>query len=134
MAAPKQSEEGLTPAQRADLADLISRRMIQLRREVALAKNIGESGQMQVTAASDADRGVADVDGDLALASLHRDQSELSALAAARRRIDEGNYGFCAKCGNNIEYERLLAAPFALRCLSCQSAYEKQSGRSSSTL
>ena len=54
-----------------------------------------------------------------------RDQEELMAIEAARGRIDDGSYGECIDCGKPIPVERLKAQPTALRCVPCQTAYEK---------
>ena len=124
----KPSNSDLTRDQQADLSALITRRIQQLRREVALARGLGAYGQIQVTPDSDADRYVADVDADLALASLQRDEDELTGLIAAQIRIEDGNYGGCARCGEPIEFRRLLATPAASRCLKCQGAHEKLLG------
>ncbi len=34
--------------------------------------------------------------------------------------LDEGKYGFCGKCGDQIPEARLKALPFASRCLDCE--------------
>ena len=54
-----------------------------------------------------------------------RDQEELMAIDAARARIADGSYGDCIDCGQPIPFERLKAQPTALRCVPCQSRYEK---------
>lgn len=38
----------------------------------------------------------------------------------ALRRLDEGRYGVCEACGGGISEQRLLAIPFARRCLACE--------------
>lgn len=52
---------------------------------------------------------------DLGLAGL----KEIEAIRAALARIDDGNYGICMKCGNDISSERLEAVPFAALCRTC---------------
>jgi RNA polymerase-binding protein DksA len=54
-----------------------------------------------------------------------RDQEELIAIDAARARMEAGTYGVCIECGGEIPFERLQAQPTALRCVACQSQYEK---------
>ena len=46
-------------------------------------------------------------------------REELAATRAALRRLDEGHYGVCARCGDRIGEARLRALPFALTCVSC---------------
>ena len=57
-------------------------------------------------------------------AEQERDIDELRAIAAAKTRIDEGHYGLCADCGEEIALARLKAQPAALRCVPCQQRYE----------
>jgi RNA polymerase-binding transcription factor DksA len=37
----------------------------------------------------------------------------------------EGEYGHCADCGADIPFERLRVEPTALRCVRCQTLFEK---------
>lgn len=46
-------------------------------------------------------------------------REELASIRAALRRLDEGTYGTCARCGNAIGDARLRALPFAITCVSC---------------
>jgi len=50
-------------------------------------------------------------------------QAEIAAIKAALRRIDEGTYGDCARCGDPIEPERLDLLPHAPLCASCAGAH-----------
>lgn len=38
----------------------------------------------------------------------------------ALTKIDDGNFGNCVDCGERIPEERLIARPWAERCLNCQ--------------
>ena len=44
---------------------------------------------------------------------------EMEMIRAALGRIDDGSYGECAKCGDDISYERLRAVPTAVFCRTC---------------
>ena len=44
----------------------------------------------------------------------------LRDVKAALRRLDEGTYGKCTNCGNEIGEERLEAIPAAPLCLECK--------------
>jgi DnaK suppressor protein len=44
----------------------------------------------------------------------------LAAIDAALKRIDEGTYGTCVSCGEQIRYERLEATPWAALCIDCK--------------
>lgn len=45
----------------------------------------------------------------------------LGQVVEALARIDDGTYGFCTRCGNAIELERLEAVPSTGLCRSCSS-------------
>lgn len=50
--------------------------------------------------------------------------SEADRLAAARvvealRRLDQGSYGSCVVCGEDIDHDRLAVLPEADRCIEC---------------
>jgi len=44
----------------------------------------------------------------------------LAAIDAALKRIDEGTYGTCVSCAEQIRYERLEATPWASLCIDCK--------------
>ncbi|MBI3697002.1 MAG: TraR/DksA family transcriptional regulator [Acidobacteria bacterium] len=44
----------------------------------------------------------------------------VSALDAALDRLDSGDYGICVDCGAAIASKRLVAIPWASRCIACQ--------------
>jgi DnaK suppressor protein len=45
--------------------------------------------------------------------------TEIHRIEAALKRISEGTYGTCAKCGEPIDPRRLKALPIAATCISC---------------
>jgi DnaK suppressor protein len=49
----------------------------------------------------------------------------LQNVENALSRINEGSYGECANCGNEIEPKRLEAVPWARHCLKCQELMEQ---------
>ena len=78
-------------------------------------------------------------DGDLAdvasrdslqAASLNRHRARLRAIEEALLRIDEGTYGTCEDCGEEISVKRLNAVPFAVRCVECQEMQETAASES----
>jgi RNA polymerase-binding protein DksA len=54
------------------------------------------------------------------LALRERNEQHLAAVEAALRRLDEGTYGRCVRCGEPIAGERLAALPWASHCIGCQ--------------
>ncbi|MCP5540490.1 MAG: TraR/DksA family transcriptional regulator [Akkermansiaceae bacterium] len=56
---------------------------------------------------------------EVAREAQRRREERLRLLEAARDRLDEGEYGFCERCGGEIGWERLDAQPEAVRCGIC---------------
>ena len=44
---------------------------------------------------------------------------EIGQIRAALGRIDDGTYGVCVVCGDDIAPARLQALPFAEQCIEC---------------
>jgi len=66
-----------------------------------------------------ADR-VTERQGDEVLQALGRsDQAELRRIDAALARVEEGSYGTCARCGEEIAPARLNALPDTPFCANC---------------
>ena len=61
----------------------------------------------------------------LAVCSLDRDFNQLRNVRAALRRIEEGNFGTCQGCDQDIHPKRLAAVPWALFCIGCQEAADR---------
>lgn len=52
-------------------------------------------------------------------------QNKLTSINNALKRIDEGTYGKCLKCHQDIPQERLETLPEAVLCIKCKSAQER---------
>lgn len=46
-------------------------------------------------------------------------KSEIEKIDAALARMDEGEYGYCVKCGAKIDAARLDAVPYTPFCRNC---------------
>lgn len=57
----------------------------------------------------------------MAKAQQTRRDAERTRLDTALRRMDEGEYGWCEDCGDDIALARLQLDPAATRCVSCAS-------------
>ncbi len=55
----------------------------------------------------------------MAHATMRRRAARGARIDAALRRIDEGEFGYCLKCGDAIAQERLGLDPTVLTCVSC---------------
>ena len=50
--------------------------------------------------------------------------NRLQAARAAMTKLDEGYYGYCDACDEQIAFNRLMAYPDASHCINCQSDLE----------
>jgi|1185.fasta_scaffold148978_1 DnaK suppressor protein len=118
----------LTREQTEELGSTIEQRRRALVEELRedLARSRGTPPRELSGAAPDpGDESVADLIGDLDRAEVARELDELRNIEAAKRRLEEGSYGECIDCGLDIGYGRLRANPSAVRCIICQTRYEK---------
>ncbi len=60
----------------------------------------------------------------IALDWLAKLEQRLGQVTVAMKRLDEGLYGICEKCGDVINPARLEAMPHAIRCVACQERLE----------
>ena len=65
-----------------------------------------------------------DIQEDIEFALIQMKSETLTKIDAALRRLEEGTYGDCFECGEQISEARLRALPFAVRCKDCEEARE----------
>jgi RNA polymerase-binding transcription factor DksA len=102
---------------RASLLDELRKDMDQTRADSLeeITKAVPDTG----------DESVARMIADLDQAEVTRELDELRRLEEARQRFDKGSYGSCTDCGSEIDYRRLRVNPAAIRCIRCQTHFEK---------
>jgi RNA polymerase-binding transcription factor len=66
----------------------------------------------------------ADIQEDLEFALVQMKSETLNKVNDALVRLEQGNYGNCFDCGEEIAEKRLRALPFAVRCKDCEEAKE----------
>src|SRR5690242_14025551 len=57
---------------------------------------------------------------ELAIRNLDRESNLLRNVRSALRRIDDGSFGVCLHCEEEISPKRLAAVPWAPFCIQCQ--------------
>jgi DnaK suppressor protein len=57
---------------------------------------------------------------ELAIRNLDRESNMLRNVRNALHRIDEGSYGVCLHCEEDISLKRLNAVPWTSYCIQCQ--------------
>jgi len=71
----------------------------------------------------------ADIQEDLEFALVQMKSETLNKINDALVRLEQGNYGNCFDCGEEIAQKRLRALPFAVRCKDCEEARENAEQR-----
>ena len=97
------------------------RRSLTERRRVLLETRESQQGELLALHSQDRDpeyeEGAQLKVADDVLTSLYETaRREVMQIDAALGRMDEGEYGECVDCGQEIPIERLRALPFTLRC------------------
>ena len=105
-------------AVQAELADVLKRRD-----EIAIEKS--PDAIDEVTRAAERE---------LAIRNLDRESNLMRNVRAALRRIDDGSFGVCAHCDEDISPKRLAAVPWAPFCIRCQEAADRNENDASATL
>jgi DnaK suppressor protein len=85
----------------------------------------GETRQLVDTALDDGDWSVVDLSEDISLRQLSAHRENLQKIDEALRKADEGTYGICEDCGEEISEKRLKILPFAIYCTDCQENREQ---------
>ena len=65
-----------------------------------------------------------DIQEDIEFALIQMKAETLNKINEALSRLDEGTYGHCFECAEEIAQPRLRALPFAVRCKDCEEARE----------
>jgi len=65
-------------------------------------------------------------EGDRQVAVMENAASQREQVLAALARLDDGTYGRCVDCGQELDEARLDARPEAARCLADQQRWESE--------
>ena len=62
---------------------------------------------------------------ELAIRNLDRDSNMLRQIRRALARIEDGSYGICLHCDEEISPKRIAAVPWAAYCIKCQEQVDR---------
>ncbi|MGD9504386.1 MAG: TraR/DksA family transcriptional regulator [Syntrophobacteraceae bacterium] len=65
--------------------------------------------------------------GEFTLRFQHRNRKLIREIMGALSRIEDGEFGVCEECGDDIGVERLKVQPMATLCVGCKRKLEVQS-------
>ncbi len=94
------------------------------------AKQKGDSTLEELTDSNEvfadpADRATAESDRAFTLRIRDRERRLIRKIQAALTRIDDGTYGICEDCGDDISVPRLKARPVTRLCINCKAKQEE---------
>ncbi|MDQ2092540.1 TraR/DksA family transcriptional regulator [Rhodalgimonas zhirmunskyi] len=100
---------------------LINARLTALRDEDTLGKDAQKTVVLDQQSVGRLSRMDALQNQAMAKAGQARRDIEVKRLTAALIRLNEGEYGFCEDCGDEIALKRLELDPAAMLCIGCAS-------------
>lgn len=100
-------------AKQAELA-----RVLRNREAIAIEKTADALDEVQHAA-----------ERELAIRNLDRESSLLRQVKFALRRLNEGAYGICLHCEEEISPKRLAAVPWTQYCIQCQELADRSRER-----
>jgi DnaK suppressor protein len=111
--------------------------ILEDRRREILSEVQGRMRDVRAEAASGDGQGVldtaetseADIQDDIEFALIQMKSETLHKIEEALVRLEDGTYGNCFECGDEVSERRLRALPFAVRCKNCEEARESAERR-----
>jgi DnaK suppressor protein len=94
---------------RDELTAIVSRR-----EDIAIEKSADQIDEIQRAS-----------ERELAIRNLDRESNLLRKVRTALRRIENGSYGTCAYCEEEISPKRIEAVPWTPFCIRCQEAADR---------
>jgi len=91
-----------------------------------MAKNAADGREVGEETSQDiADRATSSYTKEFLFTQSANDRNLLQMVEGALVRMNEGTYGECISCGNEINPKRLEAVPWTRHCIACQEKLEK---------
>jgi DnaK suppressor protein len=126
--AARTSEPRMSRARYAELKHMLDERRKEIQAEVkGKMRGVREEGTWggKLNEVLDAvESSEADIQEDLEFALIQMKSETLNKINDALRRLEQGDYGYCYECGEEIGEKRLRALPFAVRCKDCEEQRE----------
>jgi RNA polymerase-binding transcription factor len=98
-----------------EIAKALKMRLSVLRTHLAKVEH-----ELHKPLAADSEDQAIELENQEALEVIEKTETiEIHQIEATLKRISEGTYGTCAKCGGSIDPRRLKALPTAATCVSC---------------
>jgi DnaK suppressor protein len=122
------AESRMSRARYAELKHMLDERRKEIQAEVqGKMRGVREEGTWggKLNEVLDAvESSEADIQEELEFALIQMKSETLNKVNDALHRLEEGDYGYCYECGEEIAEKRLRALPFAVRCKDCEEQKE----------
>lgn len=92
--------------------------------ETAAASRLGELVDQRDVLADTTDIASEESDRDMTLRMQDHERKIVDEIRAALKRLQDGEYGVCEACGDEVGERRLLARPTARHCIDCMTEIE----------
>ena len=103
---------------------LLQEQLDQLIREAG--KTVSEMTDEKTNFPDPTDRASLESDRNFELRIRDRERKLISKIREALERIEEGDFGECEDCGDQIGEARLKARPVTTLCIECKTEQERQ--------
>jgi DnaK suppressor protein len=123
---PVENQTGERPVNKKEIdffRNLLNQRMQELRSEAG--KTVEDMDEDE-NFPDPSDRASMESNRNSVLRIRDRERKLIFKIQEALRRLEEGDYGVCEECGEEIGIERLKARPVTTLCIECKSSQELQ--------
>jgi DnaK suppressor protein len=121
---PNEQQPGSITVNKKDVEffrTLLNQRILELRAEAGkTVEDMDEHGNFP----DPTDRASMESNRNSVLRIRDRERKLIFKIQEALSRIDEGTFGICEECGEEIGIERLKARPVTTLCIECKSSQE----------
>jgi DnaK suppressor protein len=107
----------------------LTKELANLREAIRSGTQRDSSGDLSAYSFHMADLGTDAMEREKQFLFASAEGRQLNLVNDALRRLYAGEYGNCEHCGQPIARDRLDAMPYALLCIKCKEAEERQQAR-----
>jgi len=117
----------MTPDRLEFFRKLLLERMDRLQNEAD--KTMGDLTQEKENLPDSMDLAAEESERDFNIRIKDRERRLIVKVREAITRIDDGSFGVCVACGEDISEKRLIARPVTTHCIDCKTAAEMMEKR-----
>lgn len=118
----------MTKKKKEDLRNMLleKKRVIWSEVKEKLFDQLGREYKKETDSVLDeGDKALTDLAEETGLTLIDLRKDTLEKIELALRKLEEGSYGVCEDCGEEINEARLKALPFAVYCIECKEKREE---------